>query len=103
MNNDDMRIVDSRLAGNRVAGEGAAVDNRGTIDITDSKIVNNVSEAEKGAVFNAGDMVIRGGLITGNTGGGIVNQGDLELTGRPVIGLNTPFDCQNSAGGSGCP
>lgn len=110
------------IQGNRTHGVGAAIYNAPRSALTLKGVALRLNEAGLrgtipfggvgGAILNAaanvdaGFVRIRNSLIRKNraalAGGGIANQGKLELFGGQLDG-NTPDDCLNVGAGSGCP
>lgn len=87
-----LNVLNSTITGNT---GNKAIDNFGTATIINSTVSNNLD----GGIINNGNLSMSGGLITGNTNGGIVAGGNTILNGVTIT--NNSNDSPNFFGGGG--
>lgn len=113
-------VVNSLVSGNDShGGFGSGINNTGTLSVTNSTITGNrgnkaidnggggtatiinstVSNNLDGGIINNGNLSMTGGLITGNTNGGIVAGGNTILNGITIT--NNSNNSPNFFGGGG--
>ena len=120
VNGGVLDIEEDTLIAANVAHTGGGIDSdHGTVTIIDSlvrvnkAIVQGPAGGDGGGILShatrlvlAGSTSIEHNTAEGGTGsgGGVFNsEGTVEFTERASITLNTPDDCVNFAGGTGCP
>jgi hypothetical protein len=106
---------DTQIGGNKAQINGGGINNdTGTATIVDSRVGGNEATQRGGGIQNRnGRLVLTGRtLIERNTaenrpgsGGGVFNTffGTVEVHNQVDISLNTPDDCVDNDGATGCP
>jgi hypothetical protein len=107
-----LTVTDSLIADNRTATDGGGINNfEGTVTLVRTRVSGNTARRGGGIATTGGRInVDDGSAVTGNTatgtgspGGGIFNNGGtVSVNGGSVSG-NTPDDCVEIEGGTGCP
>lgn len=96
-------------------GAGLYLDG-GDATLNRTRLVGNEAAERGGGVFVAGSgvrLTLNDSSVRTNTalgasspaplGGGILNQGEVDASGNSRVVNNTPSQCDNAAGGTGCP
>ena len=98
INNSGTLTVTSSTVGNNVGTEGGGIFNDGgTLTITDSTVTDNSAGTEGGGIFNdGGTLTATDSAVSDNNagtdGGGIFNEGTLRLTNSTISGNATTGD-----------
>ena len=96
-----------------VDGNGAGIDNEGTLTVEDSQITSNLNTGQQfgngAGIYNAGTLRVNDSSITANRsragssgGAGIYNTGTLTVAGSTIAGNvlgNGPYDVDGFGGG----
>lgn len=97
LNNGDLRIESSTLAGNRANfGGGISNSSNATANVIGSTLSANIADTTAGAIINSGNVVLVGSTVTGNTAttrsGGLYNNnsGTTQLNNTIVAGNTSP-------------
>jgi hypothetical protein len=91
-----VNITGVEISGGQVAaaqGNGAGVQNNGTLELIDDSIDNNTSTVDGGGIYNSttGSLIVYGSYLWSNNavhGGGIYNDGYLEVESGSEIFTN---------------
>jgi hypothetical protein len=110
-----VHLIDSRVSDNRADASGGGIANTSgcTLTLDHSDVTSNAAAFAGGGIYNINSTVTlrNGGTISNNRafpstppprGGGIFNVGVVEPAGGAING-NTPDQCVNIGGGTGCP
>lgn len=102
-----VRVVDSRLVGNRALGEGASggaiMNDGGALTVTGSRLLRNRAERAGGGIeANGGLTTLTDSVLKGNrTGAGPGNGGGLHLTGAGSVSVERSKVLRNRASSEG--
>lgn len=95
---------DVHFTNNLTSRQGGAIWNIGEVTLRNCEVTGN-SAASGGGIYNTANSEGPGGIltltegtvVTGNTGGGIVNSGGVvTVTGGSSVTGNTPFNCSGT-------